>query len=81
MSATTIKLEGELVARLKKVMPRSISLSGYVRSLIEGDIRRHTLAEAALKYQEFLASNESEREWLEEWSTADLAHPPQEGDK
>lgn len=81
MSVTTIKLEGDLRRRLHKVKPASMSVSAYVRGLIEGDLRRHALAAAARQYQGFLASSKSEREWLDDWTTADLAHPPREGDR
>lgn len=78
MSATTIKLEGELLKRLQQVKPSSLSVSAYVRSLIEGDLRRQALAAAARAYQEFLAAAETERDWLDEWTRADLVKPPTE---
>ena len=81
MSATTIKLEGDLLARLRRVKPPSVSISAYVRSLIEGDIRRHALAEAARQYQEFLAKDDAERKWLDEWTAADLVRPPREASR
>ena len=78
MRATTIKLEGELLAKLERVKPRSMSISAYVRSLIETDVRRHALAAAAREYQAFLASTKSEAESLDEWLAADLVSPPRE---
>ena len=78
MSATTIKLEGALLRKLQQTKPPSLSVSAYVRSLIEGDIRRQSLAAAAREYQEFLASADAEREWLDEWTRADLVNPPSE---
>lgn len=78
MSATTIKLEGKLLAKLRKVKPPSVSVSAYVRSLIEGEVRRQSLAAAARQYQKLLASSKSEQDWLEEWMAADLVRPPRE---
>jgi len=74
MKATTIKIEGEILSKVKRFKPPSVSVSAYVRGLIEGDIRRQSLASAAREYQKFLGAQPSEREWLEDWSQADLAH-------
>ncbi|MFZ5469827.1 MAG: hypothetical protein ACOZIN_10365 [Myxococcota bacterium] len=55
-----------------------MSISAYVRGLIEGEVRRQSLAAAAREYQEFIASTPSERDWLDDWMAADLVHPPRE---
>jgi hypothetical protein len=78
MSATTIKLEGKLLAQLQQIKPRTQSVSAFVRTLIEDAVRRSTLAEAARQYQQFLASTPTEREWLDEWTAADLLSPPKD---
>lgn len=78
MKATTVKIEGALLTGLKKFKPASLSVSAYVRGLIEGDIRRQSLAAAAREYQGFLASQPSEQEWLDHWMQADLANSPGE---
>ncbi|HLB58572.1 MAG TPA: hypothetical protein VJL87_00615 [Bdellovibrionota bacterium] len=76
MKATTIKLEGKLLTQLKSIKPQQLSLSAFVRELIEHAIRRQRLQKAAYQYSSFLASKKEERDWLEEWETADLSHPP-----
>jgi hypothetical protein len=76
MKATTIKLEGKLLRELEKSKPESLSLSAYVREVLSQDLRRRTLARAAISYEEFLAANPEEQSWLREWDEADLTAPP-----
>jgi hypothetical protein len=76
MKATTIKLEGELLSDLEKAKPESLSLSAYVREILNKDLRRRKLAQAAASYEDFLAANPEEKSWLREWDEADLASPP-----
>ena len=79
MKATTLKLEGELLLELEKAKPESMSLSAFVREVLTKDLRRRKLAQAAVSYEEFLASNPEEVSWLKEWDEADLASPPKRG--
>ncbi len=79
MKATTIKLEGELLAELERAKPESLSLSAYVRDVLSKDLRRRKLAQAAASYEEFLAANPEEKKWMREWDEADLASPPKRG--
>jgi hypothetical protein len=76
MKATTIKVEGDLLRELERTKPRSQTLSAYVRSLLEREMRRQKLAQAADRYADFLRETPDERTWLEEWVSADLARPP-----
>jgi hypothetical protein len=76
MKATTIKVEGELLRELERTKPPSQSLSAYVRSLLQREILRRKMADAADRYTEFLRETPDERAWLEEWVNADLAKPP-----
>lgn len=76
MKATTIKVEGELLERLEQAKPPRQSLTTFVRSILEQDLRRRQMTAAAERYSEFLAEHASERAWLEEWDRADLASPP-----
>ena len=78
MSDTTIKLEGPLLVQLQQIKPRAMSISAFVRSLIEDAVRRSAMAEAARQYQDFLASSPSECAWLDAWTSADLISPPRE---
>jgi predicted CopG family antitoxin len=76
MRATTIKVEGELLKELQKFKPPAQSLSGYVRSLLQQEVQRRKMANAADRYASFLRDHDDERVWLDEWDGADLARPP-----
>lgn len=76
MRATTVKVEGELLADLEQTKPPSQSLSAYVRSVLEKEVRQRKMAEAAEQYTEFLRGHADERAWLEDWDNADLARAP-----
>ena len=79
VKTTTIKLEGELLRELERAKPASQSLSAYVRSLLQQEVRRRKIADATERYAEFLRETPEERAWLEEWASADLARPPKRG--
>lgn len=76
MQATTIKIENPLLNELKKYSPKDESLSSFIREILEKDIQRRKMIEAAESYTLFLAENPSEQEWLNEWEEADLSHDP-----
>ena len=76
MKATTIKVEGELLAELERVKPTSQSLTTYVRSVLRQEVRRQQMIAAADRYMEFLQQHPDERAWLDAWDRADLARPP-----
>ena len=50
MKATTIKIEEPLLGELEKAKPASQSISAYVREVLENDLKRHMVAEAAVQY-------------------------------
>jgi len=76
MKATTIKVEGELLAQLEQAKPKAESLTTYVRAILQQEVRRQQMAAAAERYTEFLAQDADERAWLDEWDRADLASAP-----
>ncbi len=76
MRATTIKVEGELLAELNRAKPANVTLTAFVRSILEREVMAARLGEAADRYAEFLEKSPDEREWLSEWERADLASPP-----
>lgn len=76
MKATTVKVDGELLAELERVKPRSQTLTGFVRSVLQQEVQRRRMAEAAGRYAEFLRDAPDERSWLGDWDRADLATPP-----
>ena len=76
MKATTIKVEGELLRELERTKPATQTLSGYVRLLLERELRRLKMVDAADRYADFLRETPDERSWLEEWVKVDLTRPP-----
>ena len=76
MRATTIKVEGKLLDELERAKPASQSLTAYVRSVLQQEVRRKQLVAAAEQYADFIRQNADERAGLEEWDRADLARPP-----
>ena len=81
MKATTIKIEDPLLGELEKAKPASQSISSYVREVLENDLKRHKVAEAAVQYEAFVAAHPEEREWMSDWDKADLSHPPKQKTK
>jgi hypothetical protein len=76
MRATTIKVEGELLAELNKAKPANVTLTAFVRSILEREVMSTKLDVAADRYAAFLETSPDEREWLRRWTSADLATPP-----
>ena len=76
MKATTIKVDGELLAELERAKPSAQSLTTYVRSVLRQEVRRRQMIAAADRYTEFLQHHPDERAWLDAWDCADLARPP-----
>ncbi len=81
MLATTIKIENPLLSELKKLLPRGESISSFVREVLESEIRRRKMIQAAESYAEFLKSNPEETQWLEDWESSDLITEPKNGKK
>jgi hypothetical protein len=81
MKATTIKVEGDLLKEMEAACPPSQCISAFVREVLRNELKRRRVAEAAVKYEQFVASHPEEREWLDEWEKADLIHPPQRKSK
>src|SRR4051794_24161221 len=64
MSATTVKLESQLLREIAKVKSPSQTLASYVREAVETDLRRRRLRAAAEAYQKFLGQRKTERQDL-----------------
>ena len=75
MRATTIKVEGELLDELEREKSDSESLSSFVRSILEKEVVRRKMVDAAERYADFLRNRPDEREWLEEWERSDVDRP------
>ena len=72
MSATTIKLEADLVKKVMALKPKDASISAFVRELIEKEHRSRQNRAAAVVYQQFLEENPDERAAMEVWESAPL---------
>ena len=72
MQATTIKLDGALVKRLKALKPRDETLSGFVRGVLDAELRRRRLRAAAESYAEFLRAHPEEADAMSAWASAPL---------
>ena len=76
MKATTVKLDGELLSRIEASKPPEQSLSAYVRAVLQRNLDRMRVRDAAVEYRAFLASDPEEQRSLDEWDRADLGVPP-----
>ena len=72
MSATTIKLEADLVKKVAALKPKDESISAFVRELIEKEHRARENRASAVAYQRFLEDNPEERAAMEVWESAPL---------
>jgi len=76
MSATTVKLDAELLSEIASVKPNDQTLSAYVREALQRDLRRQQMRKAGESYMALLRDNAAEREALDEWEAAPLAVDP-----
>jgi predicted CopG family antitoxin len=72
MSATTIKLEADLVRKVVALKAQNESVSAFVRELIEREHRARANRDAALAYRQFLNNQPEERAAMEAWESAPL---------
>lgn len=76
MSATTIKIEDPLLHEIQEIKDPNQSVSAYVKEVLEREISQRHMAEAAQKYQVFLAENREEAKEVESWEAAPLDRAP-----
>jgi hypothetical protein len=76
MSATTVKLEAELLREIRSVKPKDKTLTAYVREAVERDVARRKLRQAAEQYQAFLRDHPDEQDDVAAWERAPLATSP-----
>ena len=74
MSATTIKLEGELLEQIKPFLLKKQSLSAFVRESIRNEIKRKKMKKAAIVYTENMVEEKDEIVEMNEWESSDLAN-------
>jgi len=75
MKATTIKLEGELLAAIERAKPPGDSVTSFVRTVLRKSLEQHEVREAANAYIAFVESHPDEQQWMDEWERADLTTP------
>jgi len=76
MKATTVKVDGALLRDLERIKPRSLTLSAWVREILQREVKRQRMAEAADRYTEFVRDSPAETADLAEWDRADLTATP-----
>lgn len=76
IKATTIKLDGELLADVERVKPRDMSVTSYVKETLRRRIAAEMLREASAKYNAMLERDPEEKAFMEEWERANLASEP-----
>jgi len=76
MSATTVKLDAELLQEIAGVKPREQTLSAFVRESLKRELRRRKMRDAAEAYVTLLAGDPQERNEMREWGSARLSSAP-----
>jgi predicted transcriptional regulator len=76
MQATTVKLDGALVQKLKRLKSPDETFSAFVRAILASEVRRRAARQAAEAYVKFLDENATEAASMDEWATAALDRQP-----
>jgi len=76
MKATTIKLDGAILGELKALRRPDQNLTALVRELLNAQIHRSKMAQAAEEYTAFLRENPGESTELDVWASAPLDRDP-----
>ena len=76
MNATTVKIDGRMLADLKRIKQADQSLTALVRELLQAGIRRRKMSEAASQYADFLKTTPDELEEMDAWASALLERKP-----
>jgi hypothetical protein len=78
MKATTVKLDGAILAELKALKRPDQNLTALVRELLKAQIDRSKMAHAAEEYTSLLRVNPKETAELDAWASAPLDCDPLE---
>lgn len=73
MTATTIKLEGDIFQEVRQIVRDKQSITSFVRQSVQAELKRIRMREAAVQYQDFLQKNPAEAHDMALWEAADLA--------
>ena len=76
MKATTVKVDGNLLRSIEEMKPPQQSVTAFIRSVLQKEVDRRTLLQAAHEYRDFVKEHKDEGEWLDEWDRADLVSVP-----
>ena len=76
MKATTVKVDGELLAGIDAAREPGQSVAAYVRRALQRDLERRLARDAAAAFKDFVETHPEEKQWLDEWDGADLASAP-----
>jgi len=76
MKATTIKLDGAILAELRALRRPDQNLTALVRDLLKAQIHRSKMARSAEEYTAFLRENPEESGELDAWASAPLDREP-----
>jgi len=76
MKATTIKLEKTLLDQLYELIPKDQTLSKFVKEILQKEVLKRKMANAAQNYNQFLKDSADEAESEELWESADLLAEP-----
>jgi len=72
MTATTIKLDGEVFKEVRQVVKERQSITSFVRQSIQAELKRIRMREAAIQYQQLLQDNPEEAHDMALWESAEL---------
>jgi predicted DNA-binding ribbon-helix-helix protein len=81
MSATTVKLDANLLKEIAQRKAAGQTLSSFVREAVARELRRRQLKEAAEAYRELLQNDAAEAAAMREWEEAPLSQPPRRRSK
>lgn len=73
MTATTIKLDGEVFKEVRQYVRERQSITSFVRQSIQAELKRIRMRESAVEYQQFLQKNPEEAHDMALWEQAKLS--------
>jgi len=72
MSATTVKIDDDLLKEIRRVIPKKQTITTFVRESIRSEVKRRTLREAAETYVRFMAAQKNEKQEMDDWQASAL---------
>jgi hypothetical protein len=81
MKATTIKLDGVILAEIEKIRPPNQPLTSFVKEILHAEFQRRIMQKSGAEYARFLKANEQEALLMDEWESAELVKSPKKSRK